>query len=167
MEGSQGGVTIRTEQPDDRAAVAEVVEAAFGDRAVARLVEAIRATSNFVPDLTLVASVHDRVVGHVMISMVALDDDGTRTEVASLSPLAVAPPFQGRGIGSALVREVTERADRRGEPLVVLEVPHGIHITLPSWAPPEAAQIIRLRRYDPALRGGVVYPPAFEKVTED
>lgn len=40
-------------------------------------------------------------------------------------------------------------------------VPQGIHITLPSWAPPEAAQVMRLRRYDPTVRGLIVYPPAF------
>ena len=174
------GPAIRAERPDDHAAIADVVEAAFGDPAVARLVSAIRGSPNFVPELSLVASADGRVVGHVMVSMVGLDDRGRRTEVACLSPLAVTPERQGRGIGSSLVREVIDRADRRGEPLIVLEgspmyyarfgfehsVPHGIHIALPSWAPPEAAQIVRLRRYDPALRGRVVYPPAFDEVTE-
>jgi putative acetyltransferase len=92
----------------------------------------------------------------------------------------VAPELQRGGIGSALVHEVTARADGRGEPLVVLEgnpafygrlgfeyaVLHGIHITLPSWAPPEAAQVMRLRNYDPSIRGQVVYPPAFDDVSE-
>ena len=78
------------------------------------------------------------------------------------------------------MRAVTARADVRGEPLVVLEgsplfyarlgfehaAPHGIDITLPSWAPPEAAQVLRLRNYDASLRGRVVYPPAFDEVTE-
>ncbi|MSO78131.1 MAG: hypothetical protein EXQ79_00810 [Acidimicrobiia bacterium] len=77
-------------------------------------------------------------------------------------------------MGSALVRDVTARADARGERLVVLEgsplyyprfgfepsAPLGIHITLPSWAPPEAAQVLRLAKYDPSIRGRVVYPPA-------
>ena len=100
--------------------------------------------------------------------------------VASLSPLAVLPDVQRSGIGSALVRDVTARADRRGEPLVVLEgspdyygrfgfehsVRSGIHITLPSWAPPEAAQVLRLSSYDRSRRGRVVYPPAFDEVLE-
>jgi putative acetyltransferase len=78
------------------------------------------------------------------------------------------------------VRAVAAAADDRGEPLVVLEgspvfygrlgfehaLPYGIEITLPSWAPPEAAQVLRLRSYDPALRGRVVYPPAFDAVSE-
>lgn len=99
--------------------------------------------------------------------------------IANLSPLAVAPDLQGGGIGSASVREATVRADGRGEPLVVLEGSpvfygrlgfehsqrYGIEIHLPSWAPPEAAQVLRLRGYDPSLRGRVVYPPAFEELT--
>jgi putative acetyltransferase len=176
-----GGVTIRPEQSGDRGAIADVVAAAFGSQAEARLVEAIRASANFIPELSLVAEVTGRIVGHVMVSLVTFRDDAAQHRVASLSPLAVAPPFQGRGIGSALVRDVTTRADDRGEPLVVLEgspvfygrlgfehsVPHGIEITLPSWAPPEAAQILRLRNYDGSIRGRIVYPPAFGNVTED
>ena len=48
--------------------------------------------------------------------------------------------------------------------LVGNHVPDGIHITLPDWAPPEAAQIMRLSAYDPAIRGRLVYPPAFDNL---
>ncbi len=173
-------VTIRAEQPADRDAIAEVVAAAFGSPAEARLVELIRASPNFVPELSLVADVDGRTVGHVMVSYVALHGAHAQHRIASLAPLAVSPAHQGRAIGSTLVREVSARADARGEPLIVLEgspayygrfgfehsVSHGIEITLPAWAPPEAAQVLRLRSYDPSLRGRVVYPPAFEEVTE-
>jgi putative acetyltransferase len=170
---------IRVERPDDTDTIAAVVAAAFGSAAEARLVEAIRASPNFVPTLSLVAELDGQIVGHVMVSFAALHDDGTQHRIATLSPLAVAPGFQGRGVGSGLVREVTKRADDQGEPLVVLEgsptyylrfgfehsVPHGIRIDLPSWASPEAAQVLRLRSYDPSIRGRVVYPPAFDEVT--
>ena len=42
---------------------------------------------------------------------------------------------------------------------------HGIEIHLPDWAPPEAAQVVRLPSHDPddsSLRGTVVYPAAFD-----
>ena len=118
-----------------------------------------------------------------MVSYAVLHDPDTdvRHRVANLSPLAIAPDFRRRGIGSALIRQVTERADERGEPLVVLEgsarfyrrfgfehsVPYGIHITLPSWEPPEAAQVLRLGHYDPSIRGRVVHPSAFDTVTTE
>jgi len=174
------GVTIRAERQDDAAAIASVVEAAFTSSVEARLVEAIRASAEYIPELALVAEIDGRVVGHVMVSGAVIELKGERIPIVMLSPLAVVPEFQKRGIGSALVRDVTAEADRRGHPFVILEgspvyygrfgfehaLPHGIEITLPSWAPPEAAQVLRLRNYDPAVRGRVVYPPAFDEAVE-
>ena len=185
-------VTIRPEAPADAEAIRAVVAAAFGGPGVAALVEAIRATDDFVPEWSLVAvvppgagsspSAAGGVVGHVMVSWAGLVDDvdagadGTIRRVASLSPLGVAPDRHGRGIGGALVRAVVARVEAAGEPLVVVEgdpryygrfgfehaVPHGIHIALPDWAPAEAAQVLRLAAYDPSFRGRVRYPPAFD-----
>ncbi len=172
--------TIRAERSEDRAAIALVVTAAFGSPVEARLVTAIRASAGFIPELSLVAELEHRIVGHVMISAASLGDGDAHHRIVTLSPLAVAPDVQRRGIGSALVREVTARADQRGEALVVLEgapafygrfgfepsAPHGIHLALPSWAPPQAGQVLRLRAYDPSFRGQVVYPPSFDEVVE-
>ena len=174
-------IEIRPERGHDPAevvAITEVVTAAFGSDFEGGLPAAIRASTNYIPESALVA-VHDgRIVGHVMIAYVILRaDDGQGRRVASLSPLAVAPDVQGRGVGRALVRAVVAVAESRGEPLVVLEgspryygalgfehsVPRGISITLPEWAPPEAAQLIRLSAYDPAITGTVVYPEYFEE----
>jgi putative acetyltransferase len=174
------GVTVRTEEPGDERAVGNVVAAAFGSEVEARLVEAIRASANFVREWSLVAVLADRIVGHVMVSYVSLEDDGRRYRVPSLSPLAVAPERQRQGIGGALVRAVVGRVDAAGEPLVVLEgspvyyarfgfepaPARGVTITLPEWAPPEAAQVLPLRAYDAAIRGHVVYPPAFDPVED-
>jgi len=175
------GLTIRPERPGDRDEISAVVAAVFGSPLQARLVDAIRDSDNVIPELSLVAETEDRVVGHVMISYVGLDAGSARCTIPSLSPLAVAPPAQGQGIGTALVHAVIRAADRRGEPLVVLEgapnyyrrfgfecsVPLGIEIRMPSWAPPEAAQLLRLRNYDPSLRGRVIYPPAFDEASHD
>jgi putative acetyltransferase len=174
------GDAIRPETAGDASAIHDVVAAAFGSEAEASLVEAIRASPEYRPDMALVAVLHDEVVGHVMISGAALHERERQHRVVTLSPLAVAPHAQGRGIGTRLVRAVTERADRAGEPLVLLEgdpryygrfgfehaAPFGIEFTLPSWAPPEAAQVLRLRAYDARIRGRVVYPPAFDGVTD-
>ncbi|MEO6317840.1 MAG: N-acetyltransferase [Acidimicrobiales bacterium] len=179
--GDEGGaVTIRQETAGDASPIAKVVAAAFGSPAEARLVEMIRGSAGYVPKLALVAERDGKIVGHVMISHARLDRGGDERRIAMLSPLAVAPDRQRQGVGSALVRAAVALADERGEPLVVLEgspayygrlgfVPsarHGIELPLPSWAPPEAAQVMRLKRYDPALTGRVVYPPAFNDVAE-
>lgn len=174
--GLPDGVVLRAECPGDREAIGRVVARAFSSSAHARLVDEIRASSHFVCALSLVAEVDHQIVGHVMISHAELHRDEARHQVANLSPLAVSPSFQRRGIGSALVREVTARADQRSEPLVLLEgdprfyarfgfepaARYGIEFTLPAWAPPEAGQVLRLSAYAPTIRGRVVYPPAFE-----
>lgn len=171
-------MNIRPETPDDIAAISAVVEAAFETDAEARLVEAIRDSDRFAADLSLVAVEGDTVVGHVMISYADLDDDGIRHRVGILAPVAVHPEAQGRGIGRSLVRESLARAEALGEPMVVLEgspryygslgfepsTRYGITIDLPDWAPTEAAQVYRLAGYDPAIRGRLVLPPAFETV---
>jgi putative acetyltransferase len=173
-------VLIRVEDRSDHGAISTVVARAFGSEAEARLVAAIRASRNFVLDWSLVAIVGSRLVGHVMVSYVGLQDAAPVREIPSLSPLAVDPEMQGCGIGSALVRAVTERVDIAGEPLVVLEgsplyyarfgfehaASLGISIDLPDWAPREAAQVLRLSAYDAGIRGKVVYPPAFDAVAD-
>jgi putative acetyltransferase len=167
---------IRPEHPEDVAVIRRVVSAAFDADFEADLVERIRASGGYVPDLSVVAVVDGAVVGHAMISRVGLVDGTERRVVHSLAPVAVAPEHQGRGIGGELVRALVRLADERGLPLVTVEGSpayygrfgfepaerHGIHMDLPEWAPPEAAQVIRLSRYDPALTGRIEYPPAFD-----
>ena len=170
-------VTIRAERADDHGAIAAVVGAAFASAVHPRLVEELRASVDFVPRWSLVAELGGSVVGHVMVTFAKLVDGATTRRIPHLSPLAVAPEFQGRGIGSALIGAVTAVVDVDGEPLILLEgspayygrlgfehsVPRGIHIDLPNWAPPEAAQMMRLTNYDPAIRGTAVYQPVFDE----
>ena len=179
-------VTIRPERPDDTPAIARVVEAAFGKRAEALLVELLRASPSFIPELSLAAEADGQVVGHVMITTAWLEQEGAtdgsrRRPIANLAPLAVDPACQGEGVGSALMRAAIARCDERGEPLVVLQgnppyyerfgfgwsVTSGITMDLPDWAPREAAQVLRLSAYDPAITGHVVLPPAFEECELD
>jgi putative acetyltransferase len=164
-------VRLRAETPADYEAIAAVTTAAFGKRQEARLVEAVRASDRFVPELSLVAEAGAEIVGHVLLSYVDLGD----RRVLELGPMSVSPANQRRGVGGKLVREALRRADERGEPLVlVLGHPSyyprfgfrpasalGIEPPDPSL-PDEAFMALPLKAYDPALRGRVVLPPAFQ-----
>ena len=177
-------VDIQPEQPSDHDAIREVVRTAFvHHQTVPRLVELIRASPQYLPDLALVARQDGEVVGHVMISGAQLVDDerGVTHAVLTLSPLAVAPAVQGNGIGAALVRAALAAAQPRDEPLVTLEgspryYPRfgfldcrdlGITIALPDWAPPEAGMAFPLPSWDASVRGRLVYPPAFTTYEDD
>jgi putative acetyltransferase len=146
----------------------DVVVAAFQGRSeFSRFVRAIRNSPDYVPGFSLVAKRAKRVIGHVMLSYVRLLDGDAAHSVLTLSPLAVAPEMQGQGVRSSLAIDVLTRADRSGEPLVLLKgrpahyprfgfVPastHDITLTLPEWAPPEAAMVKLLSNHDPSLKG--------------
>ena len=173
-------VSIRAFTAADADAVRRVVGAAFHPGDEAELVERIRTSEHYVAEMDLVAIDGDALVGHVMVSRATITaDDGRTTPIAMLAPLAVAPERQRHGIGGSLVRAVSQIADRLGEPVIVLEgspayysqfgfepaAGLGISMPLPDWAPPEAAQVLRLSGYDPddrGLRGNVSYPAAFD-----
>lgn len=176
-------VCIEAEQPADVPAIHAVLRCAFSDHsAVADMPAAIRDSPRYRPELTLVARLAGQVAGFVMLSGTDLvDEHGTRREVLTLTPLAVAPQLQRRGIGASLVRSVLAAADKQHEPLVVLEgspdyygalgfrfaPDHQITIDLPQWAPREAAQVYLLSTYDPAIRGHVEYPPAIANLASE
>lgn len=179
METSTDAMVIRAETAADHESIRQVVALAFGSDVEAILVDRIRASPEYVPEMALVAEIDGDVVGHVMISHAAIRSDNGERRISMLSPLAVTPDRQRSGVGSALVRTATAIADERGESVVILEgspdyygrlgfehaLLWGIDIHLPDWAPPEAAQVMRLSAFDPddaSLRGTAVYPEAFD-----
>lgn len=166
---------VRTETAADHDSVREVLVDAFDSPDEALLVDLIRRSDRFVPELSIVAEIDGTVVGHILFSYVDLVADQTR-QVLSLAPLAVAKRAQLRGVGRALVEEGLARCDRRGEPIVVLEgIPAyyprfgfepaaDYHIGKPAHEiPDEAFMVYRLSGYDPRYRGRLVYPAAFHE----
>ena len=164
---------IRAETQADHDAIAAVTRAAFGKDVEVQMIEAIRASDGFVPELSLVAADGGPVIGHVLLSYVALEASDRR--VLELGPLSVAPERQRQGIGSALVRESLRLADERGEPLVlVLGHPwfyprFGFQpASTLAIEPPDPAirdevfMAAPLRSYDAAIQGRIVFPPAFQ-----
>lgn len=119
--------TVRPEQPLDLDQIHDLHRASFPGPAEAELVDAIRATASFVPDLSLVAVTADgTVLGHVLVSRVGFQPDdpqAERTEALALAPIAVLPPHRGRGIGSTLVETAMAVADTRQEPFTAVVGP--------------------------------------------
>lgn len=172
-----GTMDIRAELPGDEEAVGELHRRAFGDHGtlVAELTGTLRDTL-VAPDhgLSLVAEEDGRVVGHVMFSRCLLDAPRRLVPVQVLSPLAVLPGHQRRGVGSALVRKGLSLTAERAVPLVFLEGAPGYYARLgfqpggelgfrrPSLRIPDAAfQVFRLPAYEAWMTGTLVYSEPF------
>lgn len=95
---------IRTEQPTDHENIYSVVKTAFdtaeqSDGNEQNLVNALRTSSAFIPELSLVAEENGKIIGHIMFTKLQI---GTET-ILALAPLSVLPQNQKQGIGTALV----------------------------------------------------------------
>jgi putative acetyltransferase len=140
MGGEDG---IRTTTEGDAPALAELYRAAFPAE---DLLPLVRRLMTEVPGLLSLAAVEDgEFAGHVLFTPCDVDDAGAR--VALLGPLAVLPTRQGRGIGTALVRDGFRRLGEVGVARVlVLGDPDYYarfgfapeRLVLPPYALPEA-----------------------------
>jgi putative acetyltransferase len=96
---------IRAQREGDADAIRDVVLAAFGREAEARLVDRLHASGKVA--CSLVAEEAGRILGHVLFSRIAVG--AAALPALSLAPLAVVPAFQRLGIGSALVSSGLQR----------------------------------------------------------
>lgn len=96
---------IRKEIKRDFNEVYQVVKIAFetaehSDGNEHDLVVALRDSDNFVPELSLVAEIDNKIVGHIMFTTALVNED----IVLVLAPLSVLPKYQHQGIGKALIK---------------------------------------------------------------
>jgi len=93
---------IRRETPADINAIYAIESAAFAGEAHADLVDRLRAEDALL--LSHVAEINGVIVGHAAYTLLTITDGDIIHHCPGLGPIGVDPPFQGRGIGSALVR---------------------------------------------------------------
>lgn len=95
---------IRSETPEDIAAISEVTIAAFSDHPVSNhteqfIINALRRDSALT--ISLVAEIDGKIVGHIAFSPVKISDGSTGWY--GLGPVSVLPELQKQGIGTALI----------------------------------------------------------------
>jgi len=167
-------VTIRAERAGEAAAVAQLGARAFGQELIATLIDALKASPDYIPGLSFVAEYEGQLAGHVMYTRSLLDAASKLVDVLVLSPVSVVPELQGQGIGSLMIRQTLELMRARPEPLVFLEgnpayygrfgfeAAEQFGFRKPSLRIPDAAfQVLKLPTYEDWMTGTLVYSRVF------
>ncbi|WP_410769359.1 GNAT family N-acetyltransferase [Fontibacillus sp. BL9] len=171
-------LNIRTEAEGDYKAVDDLLVSAFeGRRDEAELVDRIRKSAGFIPELSLVAEKQGsaEILGHILLSKAQVRNETETYDVLVLAPLAVKPAAQRQGVGGQLMREGISRAKQGGHGLILLIghpayypnfgfVPAGQYgLELHQFdVPPEVFMVRELQSGELSrIRGELQYPPAF------
>lgn len=166
---------IRRENNKDHEPVYSLIESAFNRSSESALVEKLRYSDAAIPELSLVATLHNKIVGHILFTKIKIiNDQQIATSALALAPLSVLPQFQNKGIGKRLIETGLEKAKELGYKLVSVLghadyyprfgfLPAGrFHIEAPIAVPPQNFMVIELT--DGALEettGLVEYAPEF------
>jgi putative acetyltransferase len=111
---------IRPETPEDFEQITKVNDLAFDQPNEGRMLEALRKNKKFIPQLSLVAEIDLRVVGHILFFPLNIISGGKNFEVLSLAPMAFLPEYQQKGIGKKLVIEGLKKSKEMGYKAVVV-----------------------------------------------
>lgn len=169
-------IEIRTMAEGDDAVVARILASSFGPEGptIAALVTSLRQHTCGRDGLAWIAEVDGVEAGFTMVTRNRLDTAPRTVDVGVLSPLAVAPEHQRRGVGRALVEHAIARAAEAGLPVLFLEGDPAYYVRLgfvtagplgfrrPSLRIPEAAfQAVLLPQHEPWMTGTLVYAEPF------
>ncbi len=118
-------VKIRQEKPEDHEDVFKLIKAAFlnesnSDHQEQFLVDRLRKSYAFIPELSMVAEVDKQLVGYVLLSEITIQNDKDKFPALALAPVAVLPEYQSKGIGSKLLKSVHQKAKELNYKLVVV-----------------------------------------------
>lgn len=116
---------IRQELPSDHKSVFDLIaktfqSAQFTDGKEQYLVEKLRSSPSFIPELSLVAVVGAEIVGHILLTKIKIRRDGMAYDSLALAPVSVLPEFQNKGIGGMLIEHAHQKAKELGYDSIVV-----------------------------------------------
>lgn len=98
-------IKIRQENKDDVKDIYKINTLAFGQENEAKLVDLLRNNKIFVPELSLVATIDNKLVGHILFTKIKIVDNiQNEFESLALAPMAVLPDIQKKGVGAQLIK---------------------------------------------------------------
>ena len=102
---------IRQENKLDFNEVYKINKLAFVEESEAKLVQLLRNSNTFVPELSLVATIDNKIVGHILFTKIRIiDSNKNEFDSLALAPMAVKPEFQKKGIGGQLIKVGLDKA---------------------------------------------------------
>ncbi len=118
-------IKIRQEKETDYKVSENLIEKAFknteySDQKEHLLVAKLRKSSNFVPELSLVAELDGKIVGHIMLTKLIIENEKNRYSTLALAPVSVLPEHQNKGVGSKLISESLKVAKEIGFKSVIV-----------------------------------------------
>lgn len=111
---------IRRELSSDLAETYKLIKTAFETAKVADgdeqdYAQGLRESEKFIPELSLVAEVNGKLVGHILLTKTYVEQpDGTKFEVLLVAPLSVLIEYRNMGVGAALMKEGARLARQMG-----------------------------------------------------
>ena len=167
-------IQIRQERQEDYQQIRELVRNAFAltehsDGDEHNLIERLRLSPKYIPELSLVAVSGDIILGHIMFSKISVG----QSEVIAPAPLSVRTDWQRKGIGKLLITTGHRLARKMGYSCsVVLGDPDyysrfgyvkasNYGIIAPYDVPNEYYMVCELNKNCDIPKGSVKYSDAF------
>ena len=171
-----GSIIVRGEVSNERAKIESVVDDAFPDPRVRKLVRNLRASAMFKADLSCVADIDRVPVGYVLYFPVMIQGNGRAVKAVHMSPIAVRNVPERQGVGERLVRHGIQRAHSLGYEIVLVMGPAdyfsyfgfqqasacGIKANLPV---PDEHFMVHFISSELAASGQVLYPGRPDRLT--
>lgn len=154
-------IVLRQEDAKDFEDVFSVIDSAFrneeySDNKEQFLVEKLRNSDAFIPELSIVAVDNGEIVGHILLTKIQIKNETRTFDSLALAPVSVKPGYQKRGIGSQLIKEAHKVAMSLEYKSIVLlghetyypqfgyELASKYDIKIPFDAPDENCMVIEL-----------------------
>lgn len=98
-------LNIREEHIRDQEKVSQLIKSSFRKDDPVILVNMLRKRTDFIKELSLVAEINEVIIGYVLLSPIYMQTDRALVKTLWLEPVCVHPEFQGRGIGTAIIKK--------------------------------------------------------------